>query len=84
MTFDDIRRDMPVFAREGSTAIGAVRGVGNGRLTVYIEGYGDVNVTPDNIASAHDGKVVLRTDTLNDDVRRAIDHAHDQEYDDPA
>jgi hypothetical protein len=31
---------------------------------VYIEAYGEVQVTADQIASAHDGKVILKVETL--------------------
>ena len=79
MSTRDIRRDWLVFDRDGGTGIGAVRRVDPDALLVYIEGYSEITVHADDIASAHDGKVVLHLDRLPDEVREAIRHAHDRE-----
>ena len=81
MPFSDVRRDWAVFAREGDVAIGAVRAVGPDRLTVYVEGFGDVSVAADQVAAVHDAKVVLYLERMPADVRAAIAHAHDREGD---
>ena len=59
MELTDVQRDWSVFAREGAVAIGAVRRVEADRLVVYVEGFGDVPVARDQIASVHDAKVVI-------------------------
>jgi hypothetical protein len=41
--------------------------------------YGDVRITPAQIASVHDSKVVLEPGRLDDALRRAVEHAHDHE-----
>ena len=79
MTTREIRRDWLVFDREGGVGIGAVRRVDADALLVYIEGYTEITVHADDIASAHDGKVVLDADRLPEEVREAIRHAHDRE-----
>lgn len=79
MRLSDIRRDWQVFARDGAVAIGAVRDVSATAIEVYIEAYGDVTLDPDQIASAHDEKVVLDLAALPEDLRDAIKRAHDGE-----
>lgn len=74
-----IERDWQVFAQEGAVAIGAVRQVGKDRITIYIEGFGDIEIGPGEIASVHDSKVVIDPTRLPEDVRGAIAHAHDRE-----
>lgn len=74
-----VERDWGVFAQEGATAVGAVRQVRPDHLVVYIEGYGDVVVGPHQIASAHDGKVVLDPRALPAELRAAVERAHDRE-----
>ncbi len=79
MDFAQIRQEWSVFAREGDVSVGAVRDVARDHLVVYIEGYGDQIVTRDQVASAHDGKVVLNPAALPEAVQAAIAHAHDAE-----
>ncbi|MEL6914711.1 MAG: hypothetical protein AAFP13_09420 [Pseudomonadota bacterium] len=79
MSLKEIAEDWQVFASEGTLGVGAVRNVHPDHLIVYIEGYGEVHVYADQIAAAHDGKVVLDVDTLTDAVQHAIRHAHDRE-----
>lgn len=78
-----VERDWGVFAREGATAVGAVRQVRPDRLVIYVEGYGDVTVGPQQVASAEEGKVVLALDALPPELRAAVERAHDQESDEP-
>ncbi len=56
----------------------------SGVLDVYIENYGPVKITLDQISAIHDGKIVLTIDKLSEDLRTAIEHAHDRELDDIA
>lgn len=84
MKLAEIQKDAQVFAQEGQVAVGAVRQVKPSSIEVYVENYGQVELTPDQISSAHDGKVVLALDKLSDDLRAAIAHAHDRELPDVA
>jgi hypothetical protein len=81
MSLSEITAEWEVFAEEGTVGIGAVRKVAPHALTVYIEGFGDISVTANQIASAHDGKVILKPESFNDRTRNAIRHAHDREAD---
>jgi hypothetical protein len=77
-------RDIPgigfqVYLVEGGEEVGAVREIHRDHLLVYIENAGDFRVGPDAIARVHDGKVLLDAANLGDDIRAAIEHAHDQE-----
>ncbi len=84
MKLSDIENDAQVFAKEGQVAIGAVRRVMPGAIEVHIENYGQVKLTQNQISAIHDGKVVLAINKLSDDLRAAIDHAHDRELNDVA
>lgn len=79
MKLEKISPDDQVFVKEGSIAIGSVRRVSAEHITIYIEAFGEQRIAPDEIAAAHDGKVVLALDRLPDDVRQAASHAHDAE-----
>ncbi|MCK0167374.1 hypothetical protein MWU52_07420 [Jannaschia sp. S6380] len=80
MPLSTIRVEDEVFVKDGSVGIGAVREVRPSILTVYIEGYGDIEIGPESVASAHDGKVLLRPETLPSAVQERLDHIHDGEY----
>ncbi len=80
MPLSMIRIEDEVFVAEGAVGIGAVREVTPKTLTVYFEGYGDVELGPDHIASAHDGKVVVDPTKLPQDLQDRLDHIHDGEY----
>ena len=84
MPLSTIRVEDEVFAREGEIGIGAVRDVRPATLLVHFEGYGEVEIGPDQIAAAHDGKVVLRPETLPQDLQDRLDHIHDGEYRSPS
>lgn len=79
MSLSQIAEEWEVFAEEGSVGVGAVRHVAPRALTVYIEAYGEVQVTADQIESAHDGKVILKVETFDARTQEAIRHAHDRE-----
>lgn len=68
-----------VYVEEGGEEIGAVREVHADHLLVYVENSGDFKVGPDAIKSVHDGKVLLDLAQLEENLRSAIKHAHDEE-----
>jgi hypothetical protein len=84
MPLSTIRAEDEVFVRDGDTGIGAVREVRPKTLTVYFEGYGDIELGPEHIASAHDGKVMVKPETLPADLQERLDHIHDAELRNPA
>ncbi|MEM8823440.1 MAG: hypothetical protein AAGF30_07515 [Pseudomonadota bacterium] len=84
MSLATIRVEDEVFVRDGETGVGAVREVRLETLLIYFEGYGDIVIGPENIASAHDGKVLLKPETLPDDLQARLDHIHDTELRNPA
>jgi hypothetical protein len=67
------------YLEEGQDPFGAVRGVGDDGVTVYIENSGDFTVDPAAVRSVHDGKIVLDGGRLDAAILRAIKHAHDRE-----
>lgn len=79
MTLPMIERDWEVFLAEGTPGIGAVRQIADDHITVYIEGFGDVNVRAPQIVSVHDGKVLIDPDTFPEAAQTAMRHAHDRE-----
>jgi hypothetical protein len=84
MQLSEIENEAQVFVKEGQVAIGAVRRVMPNAIDVYIENHGEVKISQDQISAIHDGKVVLAVDKLSEEVRTAIEHAHDLELDDIA
>jgi hypothetical protein len=84
MPLRTIRAEDELFVRDGETGIGAVREVRPDALTVYFEGYGELIIGPEHIASAHDGKVMIRPETLPSDLQERLDHIHDGELSNPA
>lgn len=79
MSMGEIAAEWEVFAQDGAVGVGAVRKVHKDRLTVYLEGFGEIEITADQIDSAHDGKVVIDPGKLPDAARLAVAHAHDRE-----
>jgi hypothetical protein len=84
MPLSTIRADDEVFLAEGQVGIGAVRQVRPDVLVVFIEGYGDIEVGPQNISAAHDGKVLLKLETLDARLQEHLAHVHDAEFRDPS
>jgi hypothetical protein len=79
MPLSTIRAEDEVFIRDGEPGIGAVRTVKPDTLIVYFEGFGEVTIGPEQIASAHDGKVLVKPETLPGDLQARLDHIHDGE-----
>ncbi len=84
MPLSTIEIDDEVFVSEGTVGVGAVRKVEPTQLIISIEGYGDIFVGPGNIASAHDGKVVIDSGTLPQSVQKHLEHVHDGEMREPS
>jgi len=78
---EQIRVEHPVFLHDGDVAIGAVRQVGPGELTVYIENAGDFRIPLSAVQDVHSAKVVLDSAKLDERVRTAIGRAHVAEDD---
>lgn len=79
MALSEIKIEDEVFTAEGSRGVGAVRAVRPDTLLVHFEGYGDVELGPEAIRSAHDGKVILEVDHLPSAVQARLPHIHDGE-----
>jgi len=75
----NVTADFEVFAREGESAIGAVREIHPDHLIVWIENRGDTRIEAAHIARAHDGKVLLESEGLPEELLEAIEHARDAE-----
>ncbi len=75
----NMQRDWEVFAKDGATGVGAVREVFDEYIVVYFEGFGDQRIVENQIASVHDGKVLLNVGALSDEVQAAIAKAHQAE-----
>jgi hypothetical protein len=84
MPLSKIRVEDELFLAESQVGVGAVRAVRPDTLLVFIEGFGDIEIGPANIASAHDGKVLLRPETLSPRLQEHLAHVHDGEYRDPS
>jgi hypothetical protein len=76
---NEIQVGYQAYLEEGADPFGAVRGVRDDGVTVYIENGGDFTVDPAAVRSVHDGKIILDRGRLDDAMLRAIKHAHDRE-----
>ncbi len=77
-----IKVGFQAFTEEGGEECGAVRHVvpeGRPEIVVYIENAGEFVVPLEAIRGAHDDKVILDPAKLDQRMRDAIAHAHDQE-----
>ena len=79
MALKDIRAEDEIFVAEGTRGVGAVRVVRPDHLLAMFEGYGEIELRAENIAAAHDGKVIVRPETLPDDLRDRLPRIHDGE-----
>ena len=76
---EKIEKDFAVFVHDGDVAIGAVRAVHSDALTVYVENAGDFRVPLTAVMEVEDDKVVLNCGKLDLALRRAVNHAHENE-----
>ncbi len=82
MKLPNIEVGFQVFVSDGGQEIGAVRQVapfGRPELEIYVENAGDFVVPLTAVVSVHANKVILDAKKLEENVRRAIGHAHDAE-----
>ena len=76
---DAIETGFQVYAGEGVEAVGAVRELRGKDLVIDIEGAGDFVISRKLVTAVHDEKVILDVKKLDEKLRKAIAHAHDQE-----
>jgi hypothetical protein len=80
MMKETIREGFDVFVHDAGKSFGAVREVGPGTITVYVENAGDFTVPLSAVKEVHDQKVILDCGKLDADLRSAIGHAHEDEH----
>lgn len=68
-----------LFADGATEAFGAVRHVSAHELIVDIEGFGDTKLPASAVVGVHDHKIIVDVASLPDQIRAAVEHAHDQE-----
>ena len=76
---EKIQIGFQAFTSDGGEEFGAVRAVGPGELTIYVENAGDFTVSMSAVEAVHSEKVVLNCTKLDRKLRHAIGHAHDKE-----
>lgn len=76
---DRIEVGYQAFVSDGGEEFGAIRDIGEDELLVYVENAGEFRVPRDAVTAVHSQKVIFDCAKLDDDLRRAIDHAHDGE-----
>jgi hypothetical protein len=74
-----IETGFQVYAGESVDAVGAVRELRGKDLVIDIEGAGDFVISRKVVTAVHDEKVILDVKKLDEKIRKAIAHAHDQE-----
>ncbi|MFN0219181.1 MAG: hypothetical protein ACKVP4_10240 [Hyphomicrobium sp.] len=67
------------FVAEGREGIGAVRGVSERAIVIYVENSGEYVVPRSAITAVHDQKVILDPKRLDAALLKAVGHAHDGE-----
>ena len=76
---DKIEIGYQAFVTDGSEEFGAIREVNPDGVVVYVENAGDFFVPLDAVKAVHSQKVVFDCERLDRRLRRAINHAHDEE-----
>lgn len=78
---ETIEADFQTFLSDSESAFGAVRRVAPERreIVIYVENAGEFAVPFDTVEAVHAQKIILNRDKLAPDLRKAIDHAHDDE-----
>jgi hypothetical protein len=67
------------FLTAGREGIGAVRGISDTSLTIYVENAGEFIVPLSAVTRVQEQKVMLDPQQLDADLLDAIGHAHDRE-----
>jgi hypothetical protein len=76
---ENIEIGFMAFLAEGKEGIGAVRGVSDDSVTIYVENGGEFIVPMAAVRSVHDGKVLLDPARLDKALLDAVGHVHDRE-----
>ncbi len=76
---DAIEAGNMVFLAEGQEGIGAVRGLSNDHLVIYVENAGEFRIARTAVRRVHDRKVILDPAKLDRALLNAVGHAHDRE-----
>ena len=72
--------DMAFFV-DGGAAVGAVRKISNGSVSIYVENAGEFYIPYSSIASVHSHKVILNHEVMTAQFLLATRHAHEGEHD---
>jgi hypothetical protein len=67
------------FLKEGKEGIGAVRGMNEASLVIYVENAGEFIVPRSAVRKVHDQKVMLDPAKLDKALLDAVGHVHDSE-----
>ena len=67
------------FVSDRAEEFGAIRRVSPDGLVVYVENAGEFRVPLDAVTAVHSQKVIFDCSKLSSHLRRAINHAHDDE-----
>lgn len=80
---ESIKIGYQVFSEDGGEEFGAVREIsgaaGHRQIVIYVENAGDFVVPASAIKAVHDQKVILSLRAVDQSLRDAIAHAHDNE-----
>lgn len=69
----------PVFLSEGDERIGAVRESRDDGFVLYIENAGEFEIPMTAVDRVHDGKVLLKANSVDRRMLAAIEHSRDAE-----
>jgi hypothetical protein len=74
-----IEKGFMAFIAEGREGIGAVRGVTQDSLVIFVENAGEFIVPMTAVRKVHDQKVMLNPSLLDKALLDAVGHVHDSE-----
>jgi hypothetical protein len=74
-----IEQGFMAFVAEGREGIGAVRGVTQDALVIFVENAGEFIVPMTAVSKVHDQKVMLIPSRLDKALLDAVGHVHDSE-----
>lgn len=72
--------DMAFFV-DGGAAVGAIRKISNGSVSIYVENAGEFYIPNSSIRSVHSHKVILNHEMMTAQFLLATRHAHEGEHD---
>jgi hypothetical protein len=79
--FNDIEIGDMAFFVDGGAAVGAVRKISNGSVSIYVENAGEFYIPNSSISSVHSHKVILIHKMMTEQFLLATRHAHEGEHD---